>query len=123
MAHYAEVHDGVVQRVLVVDNAVLGDPEDEQAGIDFLEELLPGSGTWVQTSYNTHANVHRDGGRPLRYNFAGVGSHWDGVGFYDPVQPFPSWDFDAATKTWQAPVAKPDGEAVWDEASTSWVER
>ena len=76
MAHFAEVADGVVTRVLVVDNAELGDPEDEQAGIDFLEALLPDSGPWIQTSYNTFGNQHPDG-TPLRGNYAGVGYTYD----------------------------------------------
>ncbi len=44
-----------VPLVLVVHNDVthLDGVEDEQRGIDFLEDLLPGSGPWVQTSTTT----------------------------------------------------------------------
>jgi hypothetical protein len=46
MSHFAEVIDGVVTRVIVAD----------QAFID--KELLGPKENWVQTSYNTHKNVH-----------------------------------------------------------------
>lgn len=55
MAHYAEVDGtGIVQRVLVVSNEVthVDGVEDETLGAAFLSDLLPGSGTWVRTSYS-----------------------------------------------------------------------
>lgn len=121
MAHFAEVQSGIVQRVLVVDNSVLGDPEDEQAGIDFLTNLLPGSGDWVQTSYRTVGNQHPDG-TPLRGNYAGVGYTWTGVAFHAP-QPYPSWTL-SSDWLWEPPTAMPGApeDWRWDEASTSWVE-
>ena len=39
-----------------------------------------------------------------------------------PAKPFASWSWDSATRTWQAPVSPPDGEAYWDEDSLGWVE-
>ena len=69
MAHYAEVKDGVVQRVIVAHSKA------------WCEEAL--GGDWVQTSYNTHAGQHPEN-RPLNKNYAGIGFGWDGVGFFPP---------------------------------------
>jgi len=115
MAHYANVADGVVTRVLVVHNDVttIDGVEDEQRGIDFLTDLLPDSGAWVQTSYNA----------TTRHNYAGLGYTWDGTGFAAP-RPFPSWTLDDDYQ-WQPPTPHPDPDDYdaheWDEASTSWV--
>ena len=135
MAHYAEVIDGTVAGVLAVHNDVttIDGVEDEQRGIDFLNDMFPDSATWVQTSYNTHGNVHHrsgggatdgepDGGTPLRMNYAGIGFTWDGTGFVAP-QPYPSWTLDG-DYLWQPPTPMPDDDKVyvWDEATTSWIE-
>ena len=72
MAHFAEVDESnTVLRVLVVDNDVttIDGVEVEQRGIDFLEDLLPGSGTWIQTSYH-----HK-----IRGRYAGSGMTYDPV--------------------------------------------
>ncbi len=114
MAHYAEVIDGTVARVVVVSNDVttVDGVEDEQRGIDHLDAILPTDGSWVQTSYNG----------TTRHNYAGIGHMWDGTGFAAP-EPFPSWTLDE-NYTWQPPTPMPDdgGLYVWDEATTSWVE-
>ena len=114
MAHYAEVITGIVARVVVVSNDVttIDGVEDEQRGIDFLTDLFPESGTWVQTSYN----------RTIRHNYAGPGYVWDGTGFAAP-QPYGSWSLDEDF-VWQPPTPMPDdGELYdWDEDTTSWVE-
>lgn len=107
MAHFAKVEDGLVTQVIVADSQ------------QWCEANL--GGTWVQTSYNTIGNQHPEG-RPLRKNYAGIGYHYDGVGFYAP-QPFPSWIKDAETYLWDAPVPRPtEGFWNWDEDSLSWVE-
>lgn len=36
-------------------------------------------------------------------------------------QPYPSWSW-VEGEGWVAPVAKPEGDFVWDEESQSWVE-
>jgi hypothetical protein len=109
MAHFAEIVDGTVTRVIVADTK------------EWCEANL--GGTWVQTSYNTSGNVHALGGTPLHKNYAGVGYSWDGTGFAAP-KPYPSWSLDLFSYLWQAPVAKPeDGKRYnWDEETTSWVE-
>ena len=109
MAHFAEIINGVVQRVIVADTA------------DWCESNL--GGTWVQTSYNTINNTHTLGGTPLHKNYAGIGYTWDGTGFAAP-QPFESWSLNQNTYIWEAPVAYPtDGKIYnWDELTLAWVE-
>ena len=116
MAHFAEVDESnIVLRVLVVHD------EDEHRGQEFLADDLGLGGTWVQTSYHTHANTHSLGGTPLHMNYAGVGFSWDGTGFAAP-QPYGSWSLDE-NYSWQPPTSMPDDENVyiWDEDATSWV--
>ena len=123
MAHYAQVENGVITKVIVA----------EQDFVDGIE------GVWLQTSYNTSGGVHTLGGTPLRKNFAGVGMIYDAGrdAFYLP-QPYPSWTLDESTCYWKAPVEYPPpkgglvveggtGEEtnrvqyVWDEPSTNWI--
>lgn len=112
MAHFAEISDGIVTRVLVVNNGELlvDGVEVEQKGIDFLNNLL--GGTWVQTSYN---------GR-IRKQYAGVGYAYDADAdqFVAP-QPYASWSLDS-NNDWQAPTPKPEGSFYWDEETLAWVE-
>ncbi len=117
MAHFAEIDaTNTVLRVLAVHN------DDEHRGQEFLADDLGLGGTWIQTSYNTHANVHSEGGTPLHMNYAGIGYSWDGTGFAAP-QPYGSWVLDA-NYVWQPPTPMPDDGLLydWDEDTTSWVE-
>jgi hypothetical protein len=109
MAHFAEVIDGVVERVIVADTK------------EWCEANL--GGTWVQTSYNTQGGVHSQGGTPLHKNYAGIGYTWDGTGFAAP-QPYASWTLNAETYQWDAPTPMPadDKHYTWNEETTSWVE-
>lgn len=113
MAHFAKVENGVVTQVIVIDAETLatghwGDPA-----------------SWVQTSYNTQGGAHSGGGTPLRKNFAGIGYTYDAQrDAFIPPQPFASWVLDEQTCNWNAPVAMPTDEKIyqWDEAKTAWVE-
>jgi hypothetical protein len=109
MAHFAKIVDGTVETVIVAETK------------DWCENNL--GGTWIQTSYNTHGNVHTLGGTPLNKNYAGIGYTWDGTGFAAP-QPYPSWQLDEDTYLWQAPTPMPeDGKLyTWDEETLSWNE-
>lgn len=111
MAHFAEISDGIVTRVLVVNNneLLVDGVEVEQKGIDFLNNLL--GGAWIQTSYNGN----------IRKQYAGIGYTYDAVKdeFVAP-QPFPSWTLDS-NNDWQAPIPKPEGSFYWDEESLSWL--
>ena len=114
MAHFAELNESnTVINVVVVHNDVttIDGVEDEQRGIDFLNDLFPDSGTWVQTSYNAN----------IRSIYAGVGGTYDADNDrFIPPQPFPSWTLNTETGTWEAPEAAVPGY-VWDEATLSWV--
>ena len=123
MAHYAEIVDGLVVRVTVVNNAVItvNGVEDGTIGAAFCANLL--GGEWLQTSYNTSGGIHNGGGIPLRYNYAGIGYTYDAVrnAFIAPKS-FASWVLDEATCKWGAPVPYPaTGMWQWDEATLSWV--
>ena len=72
MAHFVRLNaNSIVTEILVVDNAILGTPEDEAKGIKWLEDFdtLRGldSARWVQTSYNGK----------FRGCYAGIGMTYD----------------------------------------------
>jgi len=104
MTHFAEIgNDGIVISVIVAEQ-------------DFIDNYT--TGTWVQTSYNTHGGVHSDGGVALRKNFAGIGMVYDSSrdAFYVP-KPYTSWTLDDDSCLWEAPIAYPDDDKnwTWDE--------
>jgi hypothetical protein len=113
MAHFAKVENGVVTQVIVIDQETLnlghwGDPS-----------------LWVQTSYNTIAGQHTQGGTPLRGNYAGIGYTYDKENdvFYAP-KPFSSWTISAPNWTWTPPTPMPtDGKMyTWNEETKAWDE-
>ena len=113
MSHFAKVENGLVTQDIVaeqdfISTGALGDPAN-----------------WKQTSYNTHANQHSQGGTPLRGNYAGVGYTYDAQHdvFYPP-KPYPSWSLDQATWTWKAPIPYPGTGKVytWNEGNNTWDE-
>ncbi len=128
MSYFANVSSltngkGIVSNVIAADQSVIDSGE-------FGDPSL-----WWQTSYNTYGNVHYgsngqpDGGVPLRANYASIGYTLDttvvengvtGV-FYAP-QPYPSWVLNTQTYLWEAPVAKPIGNYVWNENTQNWQE-
>jgi len=72
MAHFAALDaDNLVTEVIVVDNAVLGVPEDEANGIAWLRNFDSLRGfspaRWVQTSYSGK----------FRGRYAGIGMIYD----------------------------------------------
>jgi hypothetical protein len=73
MAHFAEVEDGIVTRVIVVSN---NDSPDETAGQEFIKSIGL-EGDWVQTSYNAATNGFRG-------QYAGIDDVWDGTTFSAP---------------------------------------
>ena len=76
MAHFAKIHDGIVQTVINVanDDCAGGDlPESEPAGQAFIASIGL-DGEWVQTSY--HAN--------FRGKYAAIGDTWNGTDFVSP---------------------------------------
>ncbi len=63
MSHFAKIENGIVTQVIVAEQ-------------DVIDSNILGDG-WVQTSYNTHGNVHANGNTPLRKNYAGIGYTYD----------------------------------------------
>ena len=110
MSHFAQVVDGIVTQVLVIEQ-------------DVIDTGFFGTG-WIQTSYNTQGGAHPEG-RPLRKNYAGIGYTYDPVrdAFISP-KPYPSWVLNEDTCLWAAPVACPTDDKMytWDEVTNTWIE-
>ena len=117
MAHFAKIgKDNIVEQVEVVNNAVLmkDGEENEQQGVEFLQNLHGNRDLYIQTSYNNN----------FRKNYAGVGYTYDQTrDAFIPPKPFPSWVLNEDTCVWNAPTAMPDDGKMydWDEDTTSWV--
>tara|TARA_R100000664_G_C2653302_1_gene72919 strand:+ start:127 stop:507 length:381 start_codon:yes stop_codon:yes gene_type:complete len=121
MAHFAKLNsENIVEEVLVVSNEVA---TNEQAGVNFLNNLLKTNDTWKQTSYNTVGGVHKLGGTPFRKNYAGVGYKYDESrdAFISP-KPYNSWTLNETSCSWEAPTPYPnDGNLyIWDEENLRW---
>jgi len=118
MAHFAEIDENnVVLRVLVVDDL------HEDRGQEFLAEDLGFGGTWIKTSYNTLGGQHKNGGVPLRKNYAAIGYTYDQQrDAFIPPKPFNSWTLNEDTCWWECPVPYPqDGNLYfWNEDNQSW---
>ena len=134
MAHFAQIVDGIVTRILVVSNDDITDDngvEQEYLGQTFLNNLLGEELTWAQTSYNNN----------FRKMYAGIGMTYDSEKdkFIHP-QPQPSYALDE-NDDWQAPSNSPDDDVVcatdptaedlesgkykrydWDEDNQAWAE-
>ena len=126
MAHFAKLdQDNIVVAVHSVHNneLLVDGAENEQKGIDFLNNLFSTSDNWKQTSYNTGAGVHRLGGTPFRKNHAGKGYTYDEDkdAFIAPKL-YPSWTLNEDTCNWEPPVAMPDDGRMyrWNEETISW---
>jgi hypothetical protein len=130
MAYFAKINDNniVVDVVAVHNNELLVDGnESEQQGIDFLNTTYKVDNVnWKQTSYNTHAGVHSEGGTPLRKNYGGIGFTYDADrdAFISP-KPYNSWILDETTCIWNSPVAMPEDASPtkrydWNEENLNW---
>jgi len=120
MSHFALVDENdIVVSVIVAEQ-------------DFIDTLAhtPEGHEWIQTSYNTRRNqhIHRETGEvnakpPLRGNYAGVGYlYLREFDVFVPPKPYPSWVFDEATASWEAPIPQPTPLHIWDEESGQWQE-
>ena len=111
MAHFAKL--GVGNKILTVEVVSNDIAINEQAGVDFLNNLHGTNDVWKQTSYNGN----------IRKNFAGIGYKYDQTrdAFIAP-KPFNSWTLNETTCQWEAPVAYPDdGERyTWNETNQTW---
>ena len=121
MAHFAEIKDGIVVNVIVIDQETLnlghwGD-----------------TANFKQTSYNTIGGVHTQGGTPLRANYAGLGYIYDATNdvFHAPRPKdrngvsCDSFTIGAPTWQWVNPVAMPVEKGkmfAWDEPTKTWID-
>ena len=118
MAYYAKIGAGnIVTKVHTLDNGVLlkDGVENEQQGLEFLQNLYNNKDLYIQTSYNG----------TFRKNYAGVGYTYDSDkdAFIAPKS-YPSWTLNNETCRWEPSTAMPDDGKVydWDEDTTSWKE-
>ncbi len=110
MAHFAKlgVNSKVIQ-VLTLNNSDMLNAdgvEDEIVGQQYLEQHnnWPAQ-MWIQTSYNTACNQHKNGGTPFRGNYAGIGYTWDEDDkIFWPKKPYASWVKNMAEARWQSPI-------------------
>lgn len=93
MAHFAKIENDIVTMVIVAE-------QDFIDSINLYDNELKGE--WIQTSYNTYGNIHKLGGEPLRYNYAGIGFIYDRVkdGFYEP-KPGNNYKLNENTLLWE----------------------
>jgi hypothetical protein len=117
MAHFAKLGTGnIIEQVIVINNSVITDSdgnEQEQLGVDFINNLYGTRDTWKQTSYNS----------TIRKNFAGIGFTYDQTrDAFIPPKPYNSWTLNETTCLWEAPVAYPtDGQRyTWNETDQQW---
>ena len=114
MAHFAQIENGIVVQVIVVNNneLLIDGIEVESKGADFCQSLF--GGVWKQTSYNG----------TFRKQYAGIGyTYNESADVFVAPQPFSSWSLDE-NYDWQAPIERPaDGKDYsWDETNQVWVE-
>jgi len=142
MAHFAKLgSNSKVIQVLTLNNSDMHNAdgvEDETVGQQYLEthNNWPAQ-MWIQTSYNTSGNQHKDGGTPFRGNYAGIGYTWDEDDqIFWPKKPYASWVKHIESASWKSPLGDaPDltdaqtaentagthrWSYVWNEANTTW---
>ena len=122
MAHFAKI--GMSSKVIAVltcgnkDMLNADGVEDETVGQQYLERHnnWPAQ-MWIQTSYNTSGGTHKDGGTPLRGNYAGIGYTWDeDNNIFYPKKPHTSWVLNTTTGSWHSPIGVPP-ELTADQTS------
>ena len=137
MAHFAKISEtNEVLTIHVVNNSDILNAdgvEDETVGQTYLEQHnnWPAQ-MWIQTSYNTAAGTHKDGGTPLRGNYAGICYILDeDNNIFYPKKPYASWVLNTTTATWHSPIGDaPDDLTdeekaartyyVWNEGTGAW---
>ena len=127
MAYFAKLGTGnIIEQVISINNVVITDAngvEQEQLGVDFINNLYGTNDIWKKTSYNTIGGVHKLNGVPFIKNYAGIGYTYDSNrdAFISP-KPFNSWILNEQTCNWEAPVARPEDNNMykWNEEILNW---
>ena len=118
---FVELVDDIVlgEIILDSDNCTVDGECTDEAGSEFISDLLGRSGTWVRCSSDKNFR----GGRPsVGYSFNRVRDT------FLIEKPFPSFVLDALNK-WVPPVPEPDSGSLtesnqyydWDESVMNWV--
>ena len=98
---FAKVKNQIVVDVMVADQ-------------DFMDNFIDTSaGTWIETK--------EDGS--IRKNYAGIGHTYDETrDAFIPPQPYESWTLNEDTCLWEAPVAYPNDDKMyqWNEDNQEW---
>jgi hypothetical protein len=118
MAYFAKLGTGnIVENIISINNTIITNSngiEQEQLGVDFINNLYGTNDIWKQTSYNNN----------IRKNYAGIGFTYDSQrDAFIPPKPFNSWVLNETTCIWEAPIPKPDNENqyTWNEETQSWT--
>jgi len=137
MAHFAKLgSNSKVIQVLTLNNGDMLNAdgvEDESVGQQYLERHnnWPAQ-MWIQTSYNTSGGTHKDGGTPLRGNYAGIGYIWDeDNNIFYPKKPYASWVLNTTDAQWHSPIGDAPDDLTdeeksagtiytWNEVGQSW---
>ena len=140
MAHYAKlgINSKVIAVHVVSDNDCLNASgvEDEEVGRQFMERIHNWP-LWKKTSYNTSGGQHKNGGTPLRGNYAVIGMTYDEDNdIFISKKPYASWVLDVPSASWKSPIGdapeltqeqKDQNTAnthrwsyTWNEAGQSW---
>jgi len=124
MAYFAKLGTGnIVENVISINNTVIIDTngvEQEQLGVDFINNLYGTNDIWKQTSYNNR----------IRKNYAGINYTYDqNRDAFIPQKPFNSWILNEDTCLWEAPIAMPKltqeqidnkNYYIWNEEILNW---
>jgi len=121
MAYFAKLGTGnIIETVISINNSVITDSngiEQEQLGVDFINNLYNTRDVWKQTSYNGS----------FRKNYAGIGFQYDQTrDAFIPPKPHNSWILNEDTCLWNAPFAMPATELEenqyysWNESIINW---
>ena len=137
MAHFAKISEtNEVLTVLALNNVDMLNSENvetETVGQQYLEQHnnWPAH-LWIQTSYNTYNNTHKNNGTPFRGNYAGIGYTWDEDDqIFWPKKPYASWVKHNESASWKSPIGdapddltdeeKAEGtHYMWNEVGQSW---
>lgn len=103
MAHWAEI-----DKNNIVVQVVVGSNDEIDEGYQWLVDNL--GGTWIKTSYNTYGGVHKEGGVPLRKNYAGIGYTYDLIrdAFIPPKPEGEEWVLNEETCLWEENINPED---------------
>ena len=129
MASFAKIglNNKVIEVVSIVNDVIKDSSgiEREELGIQFLNELT-GWPIWKQTSYNTRAGIHTEGGTSFRKNHAAIGyTYNEDRDAFIPKKPYNSWILNEQTCQWESPIPVPSDASFekryqWNEQIQNW---